>query len=63
MSCRVAGECLPAANNGVDIDRVDLDSVAPPAGSFRRDNCGTAAQKRIEDYIAPARDVENRVGN
>jgi hypothetical protein len=63
MSCRVAGECLPAANDGIDVKGVDLDSVAPTASTFRRNERGTAAQKRIEDYVAPARGIEKGIRN
>src|SRR5713226_10238756 len=61
VACLVAGEDLPAADDGVDVARVQFESVATPTDAFRRDHRGAAPQKRIENDIAPCRAVHDRI--
>ena len=59
----VAGIGLPAPNDGVDIERVEFEAATTPAGALRGDERGATAEKSIEHEIAPARTVENGVGD
>ena len=63
QASRFARVHLPALNNHIDIVRVDLQSARPPAGFFRRDNCGAASGKRIKHKIRPARGIANDISD
>src|ERR1019366_600990 len=54
---------LPAADNRVDINRIEFQSVAAPASALRGDHCGAAAKKGVEDDLAPRRSVHDGVGH
>ena len=52
---------LPSADDRVDIERIELDTVACATGALRGNERGAAAEKRIEDEIAAARAIEDRI--
>jgi hypothetical protein len=54
---------LPAADNCVDIGRVELDAVAAPTGALGRDHRRAAAEKAIEHDVAAGRAAEDRIGD
>ena len=58
-----AGQCLPAADDRVDIKRIELQPVATPAGALGGDQRGAAAEKGVEHDLAAGRAVEDRIGN
>jgi hypothetical protein len=43
---------LPAPNNRVYVERLEFDSVAPPAGALGRDHRGAAPEENIEHDVA-----------
>src|SRR5205814_10471712 len=63
MTSAAAGECLPAADDRVDIAGIELKSVAAPAGALGGDHRRAAAEKAIEHDVAAGRAVEDRVGD
>src|SRR5271155_6217466 len=56
-----AGQRLPAADNRVDVGRIELQPVAAPAGALGGDHGGAAAEKGVEHNVAAGRAVEDRV--
>jgi hypothetical protein len=50
---------LPSADDRVDIERIELDTVARAAVALRGNERGAAAEKRIEHKIAAARAIED----
>src|SRR5271155_1384118 len=59
----IASESLPAAHDGIDIERIKFEPAALAADALRRDHRGAAAQKAIE-YERTARGaVHHRVGD
>src|SRR3954465_5685832 len=63
MTSAAAGECLPAADDRVDIAGMELKSVAAPAGALGGDHRRAAAEKAIEHDVAAGRAVEDRIGD
>ena len=57
----VAGPSLPAADNRVDVDRIELQPVAAPAGAVGSDHGGAAAEKGVEHDLTAGRAVEHRI--
>ena len=60
---RASGVRLPATNDHVAIERVELEPVASPPGPLAGHQGRAAAEKRIEDDVAATRHVENRVSD
>jgi hypothetical protein len=58
MTSAAAGQRLPAADDRIDISRVEFQPVAPPAGALGGDQGGSAAQKGVEHDVAAGRAVE-----
>src|SRR5271154_3103760 len=56
-----AGICLPATNDGVDVNRIELDPVTAPPGALSGDYRGAAAKKRVEHDVAPLGAIQNRI--
>ncbi len=54
---------LPTTNGGVDITRIELETVAAPADPLGGENRRPGSHEGIEHDVAPARAVTNRVGN
>jgi hypothetical protein len=52
---------LPSADDRVDIERIELDTVACATGALRGNERGAAAEKSIEHEIAAARAIEDRI--
>src|SRR5215472_13692953 len=63
MASAPAGQSLPATDDRIDIDGVQLQSVAAPAGALGSDQRRAAAEKGIEHNVAAGRAVEDRVGD
>src|SRR5438309_6262556 len=63
MTSAAAGQCLPAADDRVDIAGIELKSVAAPAGALGGDHRRAAAEKAIEHDVAAGRAVEDRIGD
>src|SRR5947209_9579411 len=63
MTSAAAGQCLPAADDRVDITGIELKSVAAPAGALGGDHRRAAAEKGIEHNVAAGRAVEDRIGD
>src|SRR5947207_13595642 len=63
MMSTAAGECLPAADDRVDIAGIELKSVAAPAGALGGDHRRAAAEKAVEHDVAAGRTVEDRIGD
>src|SRR5205814_1707518 len=63
MTSAAAGECLPAADDRVDIAGIELKSVAAPAGALGGDHRRAAAEKSVEHDVAAGRAVEDRIGD
>src|SRR5689334_5758823 len=61
VSCLIPSERLPAPDNGVDIEGIDLEPVTAPPCALRCNDCGAAAEKWIKDNLAPGRGVHDRV--
>src|SRR5947208_15308888 len=57
----VSGEALPAADRGVDIQRIEVPAATDPAEALSSQQCRTAAEKGIEDKIAARRTIEDRI--
>ena len=53
---------LPAPNDLIAVDRVELDQARLPVGPFAGDKCGAAAAKAVEDEIAAAGAVPDGIG-
>jgi hypothetical protein len=58
-----AGKGLPTADDGVDISWVEFQPVAAPSGAFRRNQGRPAAEKSVEDEVAPRRAIHDGVGH
>src|SRR5262249_55488488 len=52
---------LPAANDGVDIQGIDLQSVTTTASALGGDHRGTTAEEGVEHDMAARRTVQNCV--
>src|SRR6202045_2364308 len=63
MVSATASQRLPAADDRIDIDRVELQPVAAPASALGGHHSRAAAEKGIEHDIAARRAVEDRVGD
>src|SRR5712671_4778802 len=63
VDCTTAGEMLPAADRGIDIEWVELHPTADAADALGRQQRRAAAEKGIEDDVAADRAVENRIGD
>src|SRR5215469_16859775 len=61
--CAVSGKGLPAPDDGIDVARIELQSVTAPAGSLRRHDGGAATHKGIKDNVAPGRAIHDGVGH
>src|SRR5580704_8713839 len=61
MRGREPRECLPTANDDVDIGGVEFNAIADPAGALGRDHSRATAQKRIKHNVSPSRAVHDRV--
>src|SRR5689334_18724717 len=58
-----AGQFLPAADPGIDIEGIELQPIAAPAGPFGSDERRAAAEKAVEHDAAARRAVEDCVGD
>ena len=54
----LAARPLVAADNHVDVKRVELDSAADAAGLVRCDEGRTGAEERVDDNVAAIAEVE-----
>src|SRR6266446_5990488 len=63
MMSAPAGQRLPSPDDRIDIGGVKLQPVAAPASALGRDQCRTAAEKRIEHDVAAGRAIEDRIGD
>src|SRR3954452_12285981 len=54
-----AGESLPAANGDIDVERINLDREATPAGGVGGDQGRSAAEERVVDRLPNVAIVEN----
>src|SRR2546423_1920186 len=63
MEGAAAGQFLPAANDRIDITRVELQPTAAPAGTLGGDHRRAAAEKAVEHDVAARRAVEDRIGD
>src|SRR5260370_41765944 len=63
MDRAVAGEALPAADRGVDVERVEFHAAAHAADAFRGNQRRAAAEKRIEHDVPPGRAIHDRIGD
>jgi DoxX len=58
-----AGENLPAAQDDIDIEGIELEPVAAPAHALGRHQTRAAAKEGVKDNVAAPRAVEDRVGD
>src|ERR1700747_3247039 len=63
MVSLLAGQRLPTANGRIDIDWVEFQGAAAPAGALGGDNRRAAAEKGVEYDVAARRAVEDRIGD
>src|SRR6266478_9879563 len=63
MKSASAAQFLPAADDRVGINGVELHTVAAPAGAFGGDQRRAAAEKGVEHDVAAGRAIEDRVGD
>src|SRR6267378_8563804 len=63
MKSATAAQFLPAADDRVGINGVELHTVAAPAGAFGGDQRRAAAEKGVEHDVAAGRAVEDRVSD
>src|SRR5689334_23260595 len=63
MTGRLSAKGFPAANDDVDIVRIELDTAADPASLLRGDQRGAAAGEGIEHDTAAVRAVLDGVGH
>ncbi len=63
MDSVIARLCLPAPNDGVDVEWVDFEAVAASAYTLRRHQRGAAAHKGIKNQIATRGTVEDGIGD
>lgn len=61
MHRRLAGVPLPTADRRIDIERIKLDTVATAAGTFASNQCRAAAEEGVDDGVAAARTVQDRI--
>src|SRR6202521_4586855 len=59
----IARERLPAPDDGVAVERVDLYPIAASAHALGRDHRGAAAEETVEHDVAARRAVEDRIGD
>jgi hypothetical protein len=59
-ACRLPSEILPARDRNIDIDGVQLDGAAQPAGHLGGDHRGARADERIVDQLTGLRVVFDR---
>src|SRR5712675_2561189 len=57
----VSGEALPAADRGIDIQRIELHAAADPADALGGQQRRAAAEEGIEHEIAARRAIEDGV--
>src|SRR3954453_18739638 len=58
-----AGVLLPATDRDVDVARLELHGMGPPARALGRDQRGTPAEEGVEHPAAPPRGVEQEIDN
>src|SRR5882672_5361182 len=58
-----AREGLPTTHDRIEVNWVELESVASPSSALRRDHGGAAAEKTVEHDIAPRRTVHDCIGH
>src|ERR1700746_1555366 len=63
MTRAAAGQRLPATDNRIDVESIELQPVATAAGALGGDQGRAAAEKGVEHDVAAGRAVEDRVGN
>ena len=63
MTRIVASERLPASDDGVDVERIELESEAASSGTLGRDHRGAAAEKPVQHDAAPRARIHDRVGH
>src|SRR5262252_8745861 len=63
MTSAAAGQFLPAADDRIDIERIELQPAAAPAGALGGDHRRAAAETGVEHDLAAGRTVEDRVGD
>src|SRR5215469_10328386 len=63
MTSAAAGQFLPTANDRVDIERIELQPAAAPAGALGGDHRRAAAEKGVEHDVGSGRTVEDRIGH
>lgn len=61
MNRRETRKLLPAANGGVDTDRIDFYAVADPPGTLCRYESSAAPQERIKHDVAACGRLRDRV--
>src|SRR4051794_33640367 len=61
MTGCVTGMALPATDNHVDVERVEFQAVAAPAGALGREEGGAAAQEGIQHNVAARGAIQNGV--
>src|SRR5262249_23725042 len=59
----LAGQPLPAPDDCVDIDGIELQPIATPTGALGRDHRRTTAEKAVEHDVAARRAVEHRIAD
>src|SRR5215467_10689589 len=62
MTSAAAGQFLPAADDRIDIERIELQPAAAPAGALGGDHRRAAAEEGVEHDVGSGRTVENRIG-
>lgn len=57
----MSGYVLPTLDRGIDIERIDLEAIAAPAGLLGGENRRAAAAKGIENDVVTLGRIQDRV--
>src|SRR5215471_10361263 len=63
VASAAVGQFPPAADDRIDIKRIELQPVAAPADALGRDHRRAASEKGIEHNFGASRAVEDRIGD
>jgi hypothetical protein len=63
VMCALTRKRLPPPHDGIDLQWIQLHSVAPAAGTFRRNHGRAAAKETVEHNVTPGGAFHDRVGH
>ena len=59
----IAGQCLPAPDDDIDIAGIELDGITAPPDPFRGDDGRATTAEGIEHQVAAGRAIHDGVGH